>query len=314
MAWLCLLAAITLSVNSNIPKQTGMVYQNRMQIEQKNGTVISTNPLTIQNIEYCKVGKNSLLLDLYLPLETSKSVPLVMWIHGGGWMDGSREKAQCRLMEIGLLDHGYAIASIDYRSTREVPFPAQIQDCKTALNWLRTYARKYNIDRNRIGVAGASAGGHLAALMGTTSGVKEFDGKYRNCKVKVVCDFYGPTDLVELVREMATDSKYDATRAELEICVKYLLAGPPLENPEKAKTTNPITYITKDDPPFLILHGDDDRHVPASQSLLLEKALKKSGVEVELIVIKGAIHGGAEFTEKQRAARILKFFDEKLKK
>jgi acetyl esterase/lipase len=241
-------------------------------------------------------------LDLFVP-KSDSPVPLVLWVHGGGWSGGSKEGINPALR---LLDHGYAVAATNYRLSQQAVFPAQIEDVKAAVRFLRMNAKKYNLDPERFGAWGGSAGGHLVALLGTTGAVKEFDtdsNKNTSSNVQAVIDFFGPTDLLKLSPPDAANNP-----------ITRLLGGTTGEKKDLAMKANPITHVTKDDPPFLIVQGDADPLVPANQSELLAAALKKAGVECELVILKGAGHGGAQFGTKEMLDKYLAFFDKNLKK
>jgi len=241
----------------------------------------------LRDIEYVPDGHERQKLDLYLPEERSdKALPLLIWIHGGAWRAGSKQNCPARR----FLHKGYAVASINYRLSQHAIFPAQIEDCKAAIRWLRANAGKYGFDPRRFGVWGSSAGGHLVALLGTTGDVKEFD-KGRNLdvssRVQAVCDYFGPTDFT-LMSSFWTKMDHDSADSP----ESKLVGGPVQQNKEKCKRANPITYVTKDDPPFLIVHGDKDPLVPHNQSEILYEALQKAGVQVKLHTVKGGGHGG----------------------
>lgn len=244
-----------------------------------------------RDIEYASAGDISLKLDLYTPKEASDARrPLVVWIHGGAWRAG--DKRQCPA--IRLVNDGYVVASVNYRLTDQAIYPAQIEDCKAAIRWLRANAEKYQIDPQRIGAWGSSAGGHLVALLGTAGDVAELsDPAHGNAdyssRVQAVCNFFGPTDLLQMDAH-ALDSapfKHDAPNSPESL----LIGGPIQEHPDKAAKANPITYVTADDPPFLIVHGDQDPLVPMHQSQLLAEALAKAGVSHKLHIVEGAGHG-----------------------
>ncbi len=210
------------------------------------------------------------------------------------------------------MNEGYAVASIGYRLSGDAVFPAQIEDCKAGVRWLRAHADQYGLDRGKFAAWGSSAGGHLVALLGTSGGVKEFDvgeNLDRSSAVQAVVDYYGPTDLVAFVKTPRYErhSGDDAPEAKL-------LGGPVLENVEKATKANPITYVDAKDPPFLIVHGDADPVVPPNQSELLKDALEKANVSVELKILPDARHGGPEFSSPDIIERVTKFFEEHLKK
>ena len=159
------------------------------------------------------------------------------------------------------------------------PFPAQIEDCKAAVRWLRANAGKYNLDADRIGVWGMSAGGHLAALLGTSGGVPELEGSGDNMqyssRVQAVCDVAGPADLPAMTN----------LGPKRMFAIEALLGGPLEKDKAKAITASPIHYVSKDDPPFLIVHGEGDRVIPVEQSRRFYEALQKAGVNATLKIL-----------------------------
>lgn len=234
-----------------------------------------------RDLVYKNINGRALSLDLYCPPKVFGPSPVILWIHAGGW---SNTRKQRPIPVINLVSDGYAIASIELRPSAEAPFPAQIEDCKAAVRWLRANAAKYNLDADRIGAAGHSGGGHLAALLGTSGGVQELEGGGDNLsyssRVQAVCDVSGPSDILRLYHDAADPS---IVRRRKDISdIDTLLGGPAEENKTKAIAASPITYVSKDDPPFLIIHGQKDFSVPASQSQLLAAALKKAGVDTTL--------------------------------
>ncbi|MCK5827057.1 alpha/beta hydrolase [Candidatus Bipolaricaulota bacterium] len=250
------------------------------------------NPVMEQillDLEYARVGEASLKLDLYIPQhKQGVLLPLVVWVHGGAWMSGDKTNP-CAARE---LDDRYIVASIDYRLMQESVFPAQIHDCKAAIRWLRANASQYDIDPDRIGAWGESAGGHLAALLGTSGGVDVLEGDVGehldySSAVQAVCDFYGPTDLERLA---LSDQRFKTAPSKSPLA--RLFGGSLSENIDLVRQANPITHVSSDDPPFLIMHGEEDLLVPLSQSELLDAALREAGVESTLHVIEGCEHGG----------------------
>jgi acetyl esterase/lipase len=240
-------------------------------------------------------------LDLFVP-QGDGPFPVALWVHGGGWQAGDKGGNPFML----LLAKGYAVASTNYRFSQQAPFPAQIYDVKGAVRYLRANAKKYNLNPDAIGVGGASAGGHLVALLGTAGNVKELEGDVGNkgvsSKVQCVVDIFGPTDLIKLAG--ATDAENPITK---------LLGGKVSEKKDLAIQANPITHIDKDCPPFLILHGDSDKLVLLNQSELLQEALMKAKIPSELIVVKGAGHDG-KVASGENAVKIAAFFDKHLMK
>jgi acetyl esterase/lipase len=261
-------------------------------------------PSVVKNIEYARVGNVPLDMDLYLPAGSRAGVPVIVSIHGGGWHGGSKEASP----GTHFTEYGYAVAAINYRLIDQGTFPAPIHDCKAAVRWLRANAAKYNLDTKRIGVWGASAGGHLAALLGTSGGVKDLEGDLGNAgyssRVQAVVDYFGPTDLPKWrpTSDPRVNEKLSESRMMGFDVVKY---------PARAARGNPITYVSKDDPAFFIGHGQEDNLVPVSQSELLHAALRKAGVASELHVVPGAGHSvnGLALDAAVRA-----FFDRRLKR
>lgn len=274
-------------------------------LAQQPGPQLPPGVRAIRDLEYARVGSRALQLDLYLPEKAEGPLPLVIWIHGGAWRAGSRSNCPA----VPLVPRGYAVASISYRFSQEAVFPAQIHDCKAAVRWLRAHARDYSVDPNRFGVWGASAGGHLAALLGTSGGVQELEGDIGtpgvSSRVQAVCDWFGPTDFLRIGEHPSRIDHYAADSPESQ-----LLGGPVLENREKAARASPITYVSRDDPPFLIMHGDQDPLVPYQQSELLHEALKKAGVDSTLQIVKGAGHG---FRMPEVLPAVQAFFDRHLR-
>ena len=257
----------------------------------------------VENLAYVTNGHERQKLDLYLPALAPKA-PLLVWVHGGAWRGGSKARPPA----LSFLGEGYAVASINYRLSQHAVYPAQIEDCKAAIRWLKANAAHYGYDPNRIGVWGSSAGGHLAVLLGTTGDVAEFDqgaNLDQTSRVQAVCDFFGPTD-VTLMSRFPSTMDHDAPDSP----ESQLLGGPVQSNKEKAARANPITYVTRDDPPFLIMHGDKDPLVPINQSEILADALRKAGVEVTYKVVEGAGHG---FSGPEITARVREFFAKHLR-
>jgi len=264
----------------------------------------------LRDIPYVKNGGERQQLDI-ITLTTPKPAPLIVWIHGGGWVGGSKSI----LRVLNFAREGYAVAAINYRFAQQAVFPAQIEDCKSAIRFLRAHAKEYNIDPQRIGVWGESAGGHLAALLGTTGDDKSLAGKDpenadQSARVQCVVDYFGPTDLLQIPAMAGPDVKYDFLGPES--LLTRLLGGPMNQKAALAAIANPITHITKNDPPFLVVHGTADPIVPLGQSKILCEALQKAGVPAELITVKGAGHGLGIYGDQTVAAKVKAFFHEHL--
>ena len=264
-------------------------------------------PPVRKDIEFASVDGHSLKLDLYLPSEASQP-PLLVWIHGGGWKAGS--KSNCPVS--WLADDGYAVASISYRLTDKAIFPAQIHDCKAAIRWLRANADKHGYSTAKIAVSGSSAGGHLAALVGTSGDVKKLEGTVggnldHSSRVDAVVDFYGATDFV-------LRSKTQPHRANEEGSVVYrLLGGGADKKVELAKQASAAFHVSKDDPPFLVFHGGKDKTVLIDQSEWINEVYTKAGLPIALHVLKGSGHGGKEFYAGERRGLIRSFLAKHLR-
>jgi len=267
-----------------------------------------------RDLVYARAGEKNLLLDLYQPEKSEGLLPVVVWIHGGAFRGGSKDDGQTQTAS-WLATQGYAVASINYRLSSEALFPAQIHDCKAAVRWLRANAAAYGLDSNRIGAFGASAGGYVSAMLGTAGGVPELEGDLGNLKessrVQAVVDFFGPTDFLKMdAAALPGGQKHDPADSP----ESQLVGGPIQQNKDIVARANPITYVTRDSPPFLILHGEQDPSVPVNQSELLYDALKKAGVDVTFHKIVGAGHGGPQFNTPEVRAMVQAFFDRHLKK
>jgi acetyl esterase/lipase len=257
----------------------------------------------VADLEFASPKGRPLLLDLYLPMGAAKPLPVIVWLHGGGWRIGDRKLGPD--FRVRFAERGYAMASIEYRLSGEALFPAQIHDVKAAIRWLRSSANEFGLDSGKIGLWGSSAGGHLAALAGTTGeGIHEDLGLECadfSSDVQAVVDGYGPTDFLQMDayshKEIAvsSDPESDILQPTLQHEDKnspesQLLGAPILSVPHLVKKANPITYIKKGLPPFLIMHGLSDTAVAPHQSELLYQALIAKGNEATLCLIEGLGH------------------------
>lgn len=251
----------------------------------------------VRDVVYAQMDGRELALDLYWHPGAGEPEPLVVWIHGGAWMMGDRSWIPPVLHP---LDNGFAMASIDYRLSQEAIFPAQIEDCKAAIRWLRANAARYNFDPDRVGAWGESAGGHLAALLGTAGDVAAWDqqggSRGYSSRVQAVCDWFGPSDLLQMG---ATKNGLDHNAVDAPEAL--LIGGPVRQNKGRVQQANPITYITPETPPFLIMHGEQDDVVPVGQSELLHRALVEAGLDSTLMIIPGVGHGVMELDEARWA-------------
>ena len=241
----------------------------------------------IANLDYTRTPQGTLALDLYLPeKEPARPLPVMMWVHGGGWKNGS--KLNCPLL--WLAAEGFAVASIDVRLLHQSGWPAQIDDPRAAIRWLRENAARYGLDPERIAIGGGSSGGHVAAIVGTRAPPA---GETVSSRVQAVVDFYGPADLLTMPANTPGPARTDADLAKANGA--RLLGGIVRDRPELARQASALHQVSGDDPPFLILHGDADPQVPVDQSRRLHATLQAAGVASELHVLPGAGHGGKAF-------------------
>jgi len=222
-----------------------------------------------KDVEYGKGGDKSLLLDLYMPEKLDQPVPGLIFIHGGGWEQGNRN--DYRYYTVRYAKRGYVVATITYRLSHEATYPAAVQDAKCAVRWMRANAAKYHVDPDRIAVLGGSAGGYLSMMVGYTSDVPALEGDgghgEHSSRVQAVVDIYGPTDL-------------DVPEARDAGAVKKFLPQAYEGKPELFKEASPLTHLTKDDPPTLVIHGTVDDLVPIWQSDVLVEKLKELDIPV----------------------------------
>ena len=255
----------------------------------------------IRNIAYVTNAAARQNFDLYLPLKGDKPFPLVVWIHGGAWMMGIKDWDNIKY----FVRHGYAIASIDYRTTVEAPFPAQIQDCNAALSFILAHAGAYDLDGSRFMVGGASAGGHLALLLGLARQQPGF-GAAPRLKPAAILDFFGPTDLTKITDELR------AIHSEKGIKL-FQDAGPKLFGvqlalaADLAKIASPLNYIDTNSAPVFILQGSSDDLVPVSQSRRLHQALDQAGVPNRYLEVPGAGHDGPRFSTPEIELALVDF-------
>jgi acetyl esterase/lipase len=264
----------------------------------------------VKDVIYGNAGGVALKLDIYYPKTAAGAIPAVVYVHGGGWTSGDKAIGAGAEDMPEMVNRGYLTVSINYRLAPQYKFPAQIEDAKCAIRFLKANASVYGINPDRIGVWGGSAGGHLVALLGTTdaSAGMEGSGGYPNqsSRVRAVVDMFGPSDLTALFRLGGGSVMQD-------------VFGTSDINSPVLKTASPVTYITPDDPPFLILHGDKDTVVPLSQSQILYNQLKAGGVTATLVVVKNSGHGfvpsgGAiSPTRAEITAMVADFYDKYLK-
>jgi acetyl esterase/lipase len=238
----------------------------------------------LRNLIYRHVSNQALRLDLYLPRQIARPLPLIVSLHGGGWSGGHRSQSPAWM----LARYRYAVATIEQRFVPAAIFPAQLEDCAAAIDWLRSRAADYGVAAERFGAWGHSSGGHLASLLGTAG------------RVRAVCAVSAPADLVHVLR--SPDSR-------LRRAVVTLLGGPAQATIERATSASPSHQITSASAPFLLIHGAKDRTVPMDQSYRFATALRESKVETHLRIFPNGRHG---LWGLQADAIIKEFFDRHL--
>ena len=244
---------------------------------------------SLADVTYCTVDGVELKMDVYFPAESSQPLPAVVYVHGGGWTSGDKGGG-VGVQEISALtEKGFVAFSINYRLAPEYRFPAMIEDVKCAIRSIRAHADGYHVDPNRIGVWGGSAGGHLVSLLGTSDESAGFDvGEYLDysSRVQAVVDMFGPVDLTRMFPAAQTRNASQVFSAD------------------QLEAASPVTYISADDPPFLILQGDQDPVVPPEQSQIFYDRLTSANVPATLVMVKNAGHGFKPMTGKIDPSRI----------
>lgn len=255
--------------------------------------VVPLGTTVLADLAYIENGHERQKLDLYVPGGTLRPVPVIIWIHGGAWRQGGKHANRFFPLVTSFIADGFAVASINHRYSQQAIFPAQIQDAKAAVRWLRTNATNYRLDPDRFVAWGGSSGGHLASLLGTTAGVREFgDRDDRMSRVQAVVDFFGPSDLLQMDAHRLPEGVVHNVPTSPE---SQLVGGLISQKNAEVRQANPITYASADDPPFLIVHGDRDILVPHHQSVILAAALKAAGVPNILRTVPGGGHGDEGF-------------------
>lgn len=256
----------------------------------------------IRDIEYAHSGDVSLKLDIHRP-DTEARSPLIVWVHGGAWRAGSKSG-----MPLGkLVEAGYAVVSVDYRLSTEAKFPAQAYDLKAAIRFLRGHGQQWNLPTKTIVIAGESAGGHLAALIGVSNGNAELEGKegddlQQSSDVQGIISLYGAANLTTILKQSTPHGLSVRVPA-----LQLLLGAQPDDLPDLARLASPVFHVDAKDPPLLLLHGDQDPQMPVNQSLELTGAYEAVGAPVQLVIVHGAGHGGAMFYDAERMNVIEKF-------
>ncbi len=252
-------------------------------------------PSVVRDVPFASVDDLTLKLDLHLPAGNPRS-PIIVWVHGGAWRSGSKAS-----MPLGtLVEVGYAVASVDYRLSTQARFPAQSHDIKAAIRFLRGHGANWKLPTKKIVIAGDSAGGHLAALVGVSNGHHDLEGtlgddREQSSAVQGIVSFYGGANLTTILKQ-STPHGLSVRVPALDL----LLGGQPEAVPELARLASPVFHVDRSDPPLLLLHGDQDPQMPINQAHELMGAYKKLNLPAQLEVVHGAAHGGAAFYDAER--------------
>ena len=270
------------------------------------------------NISYATLSPAQ-KLDIYLPAEGDGPFPVIISIHGGAFMFGDKADGQVNPMLEGV-KHGYAVVSINYRLSGEALFPKNINDVKAAIRWVKANAAAYKMNPGKIALWGGSAGGNLSALGGTSGDVKELEdlslgNADQSSRVQAVVDWFGPTNFLLMDEQLIATGNGKPDHSDANSPESKLMGQKISEIPAKVELANPETYISKDDPPFLIEHGTKDQLVPTQQSVnfaaKLTPVLGKEKVTIHLL--EDARHGGPQFETKKNLELVFHFLDTVLK-
>lgn len=269
---------------------------------------MAAEPAVLVDIRYATAGGHDLLLDLHRPAGAAKP-GLIVWVHGGAWRAGSKKEMPL----IELVKAGYVVASIDYRLSPQAQFPAQVHDIKAAIRFLRAKSDTFGFDGRRVVIAGASAGGHLAALAGVTNGHRELEGTVgdhldQSSRIDAIISFYGMSNLTTILSQ--------STPHGLKVripALQLLLGGQPEERVELARLASPVFHVDEQDPPLLLFHGDQDPQAPINQSHELQGRYESVGRPCEFKVVHDAKHGGPEFFDQDRMAIVNSFLNSVMK-
>jgi acetyl esterase/lipase len=253
------------------------------------------------DVVYATVNGKTLGLDLHLPAGVAHP-PLLIFVHGGAWMNGNKAQYPAFLMQ-----RGFAVASLDFRSSNEAPFPADVFDIKAGIRFLRAKAATYGYRTDRIAIIGASSGGHLAQLVGVTNGLPSLEGTegdYRDqsSSVQAIVSYFGASDLTTLLAQ--------STPVGLKVrdpALKQLLGAAPDQVPDLAKLASPIFHVDRRSPPILLMHGDQDTQMPLNQVYEMQWAYEQAGLHAEVLILHGVDHDAVPFFKDQPVERAVKF-------
>ena len=259
-----------------------------------------------RDITYAPSGDPAHRLDLHFPgADKSIKPTIIVWVHGGAWRSGSKASMPLK----ALVEQGYPVASVEYRLSTQARFPAQIHDIKAAIRFLRARGKELGMSVGKIVMAGDSAGAHLATLVGVSHGLKELEGSVglhlaESTQIHGIISFYGASNLRSILKQ-STPFGLNVRVSALDL----LLGGQPDQFPELASLASPVDHVSSDDPPAILFHGDQDPQMPVNQTLELAGKYRKSGLDVELDIVHGGAHGGAEFYREEQIEKVIRFVE-----
>jgi acetyl esterase/lipase len=255
----------------------------------------------VTDLVYATVGGKNLALDLHMPAG-KRNPPLLVFVHGGAWTTGSKTQ-----YPTFLLDRGFAVASVEFRSSNDAPFPADVLDIKAAIRYLRAKADYYGYRAERIAIIGASSGGHLAELVGVSNGEQALEGTegeylHESSSVQAIVSYFGASDLTTILAQSTPAGL--AVRAP---ALQRLLGAAPDKVPELARLASPIFHVDRNDPPILLLHGDQDTQMPLNQVYEMQWAYEQVGLHAEVLILHGVDHDAVPFFRDAPVERVVKF-------
>jgi len=253
------------------------------------------------DLVYATVDGKPLALDLHLPPGV-RHPPLLIFVHGGAWTTGTRTQYPTFLMQ-----RGFAVASLDFRSSNDAPFPADVFDIKAGIRYLRAQAPMYGYRTDRIAIVGASSGGHLAALVGVTNGVAALEGTegdYRSesSSIQAIVSYFGASDLTTILAQSTP-----VGLAVREPALRRLLGAAPDQVPELAKLASPIFHVDGKAPPIMLLHGDQDTQMPLNQVYEMQWAYEQAGKNAQVLILHGVDHDAVPFFRDAPVERVVEF-------
>jgi acetyl esterase/lipase len=260
-----------------------------------------------KDVVYATVDGKPLALDIHLPAG-ARQPRLLVWIHGGAWTTGNKTAYPTFLVE-----QGFAVATLDFRSSNDAKFPANVHDIKAGIRFLRAKAKEYGYRADRIGIVGASSGGHLAALVGVTGGNKELEGTEgdfpnESSRVQAIVSYFGASDLTTILPQSTPAGL--AVRAP---ALERLFGAPPDQAPELARLASPVFHVDRDDPPAFLLHGDQDLQMPVNQALEMKWAYENVGRSMDMLILHGVDHVAPPFFAGKPVDQVVQFLKRTLR-